>query len=106
MLKTADLIVSLPDPKSIADQKWNENELGLFEVIALRSRVYRAMSQLGYRLMTLSLPSQIANTIQIANTFHSARRSSATVESDPRIPPQKTSAAYSATSDNSATPPW
>ena len=38
-------------------------------------------------MMTLSLPSEIANTFQIANRFHSARTGSATVESMTLIPP-------------------
>ena len=39
--------------------------------------------------MTLSLPSEFANTFQIANRFHSARTDSATVESMTLIPPHK-----------------
>ena len=55
-------------------------------------------------MMTLSLPSEIANTFQIANRFHSARTGSATVESLPAHPPQ-TDPSYSGMWLNSAIPP-
>lgn len=55
--------------------------------------------------MTLSLPSEIANTFQIANRFNSARTGSATVESPAPIPRTIHRPIYSETTASWPEPP-